>query len=307
MKHIKLVGNDYLYNEQGDLFIQDNMLLKPVKLYNYNDKESYCLYSYHNKVRCNLVMRKDKFKRLYKQEDIIAKMTPIKVGGKVLDDYYINEKSYIYSCITNNYIKHQKIGFYLAVSLHGKLEYVNRLMGETFIGDVKDLSVIHKDGDKHNNNLYNLEIITRAESGEKLSKAYKESGIPRRGMNGPRVCAVAYYIDEYTYDGVFIKRYDSCKIASPLVHIPISTLMNMCDKVYDDIVCKIGGIYYHYSGEGELLYETGSRIDMINYVKDKSVAYSKTERPLFFRNRYRRGPKHRYRLDGKDELDDYIR
>jgi len=50
---------------------------------------------------------------------------------------------------------------YLQVALCGKLERVHRLVLEAFYGPSK-LICNHKDGDKHNNNLSNLEYCTRS-------------------------------------------------------------------------------------------------------------------------------------------------
>ena len=54
---------------------------------------------------------------------------------------------------------------YLIVSLrkggHRKNHYVHRLVADAFIGDIGDLEINHKDYDKSNNDVTNLEIIDR--------------------------------------------------------------------------------------------------------------------------------------------------
>jgi len=57
---------------------------------------------------------------------------------------------------------------YLAVQLRkdGKkyVKYIHRLVAEAFIGDIKGMDVNHKDFNRKNNNVNNLEICTRLEN-----------------------------------------------------------------------------------------------------------------------------------------------
>ena len=53
-----------------------------------------------------------------------------------------------------------KVG-YLRVQICNKDHYIHRLVAEAFIGNIEGLEINHIDGDKKNNNLYNLEIVTR--------------------------------------------------------------------------------------------------------------------------------------------------
>ncbi len=61
---------------------------------------------------------------------------------------------------------------YLFVSLTGKHHkfYIHRLLAEMFIGPLGELEVNHKDGNKRNNSLENLEIVT---SSQNLIHKYK--------------------------------------------------------------------------------------------------------------------------------------
>jgi len=303
MRHLKFMEHDYYYNENGDLFILKGKELKPIKSYTYSGNETYILSFYKkaengkDSIRKTRTIRKNKLIKMYNEEDILKKMSNIILNNNTLDDYYINEKSEIYSCITNCFIKHQKIGLYLGVSLHGKIEYVHRLIGETFLGDVDGLEINHKNLDKHDNNISNLEIVTRKENHEHWSKAYQASGGGRKNKSYDRKTAMAYYIDEYTFDGIFIKRYKNAEESYKKGSISKSTFFQSIDKEFKDITCKIDGVFYYYRGNGELLFETNKRKYMIEYVMSMPAAYSKAERPIFFRNRFRKGPKHSYKIE----------
>ena len=54
---------------------------------------------------------------------------------------------------------------YLSVGDKQKTYYIHRLVTEAFIGPIpKDMQINHKDGDKHNNDFGNLEIVTQKEN-----------------------------------------------------------------------------------------------------------------------------------------------
>ncbi len=59
----------------------------------------------------------------------------------------------------------------LWINNKGKTFYIHRLVFEAFIGTIpKQLEINHIDGNKENNNLINLELVTRAEN---IQHAYK--------------------------------------------------------------------------------------------------------------------------------------
>ncbi len=68
-------------------------------------------------------------------------------------------------CVTNGYSS-------LSLWMNGKQyrRYVHRLMAETYLGDCSTLEINHIDGIKLNNNLSNLEIVTRNNN---IQHAYK--------------------------------------------------------------------------------------------------------------------------------------
>lgn len=51
-----------------------------------------------------------------------------------------------------------------------KVHHVHRLVCEHFLGDIRNKDINHKDGNKLNNNIDNLEIVTHKENMEHASK-----------------------------------------------------------------------------------------------------------------------------------------
>lgn len=75
-------------------------------------------------------------------------------------------KKYLNS--SDNPLKPSVVSGYLRVTLsrnNRRLPHlVHRLVAAAFLGLPKGLVVNHKDGDRHNNNLKNLEVVTRSEN-----------------------------------------------------------------------------------------------------------------------------------------------
>jgi len=57
--------------------------------------------------------------------------------------------------------------------------YVHRLVADTFIGNPFGLEVNHKDCDKHNNIIKNLELVTRSENKKHADKNNRGAGTQR--------------------------------------------------------------------------------------------------------------------------------
>lgn len=90
----------------------------------------------------------------------------------ILDDYEISDNGTVRNKHTGRTIK-QFVGKdgYLRTQIAGKTRLVHRLVALAFIPDVDDkLFVNHKDGNKQNNNVSNLEWCTRSEN---MRHAYK--------------------------------------------------------------------------------------------------------------------------------------
>ena len=83
-----------------------------------------------------------------------------------LDDYVISKTGEIYSKKRGKYVKPQPNGTgYLRVHIAGKMYFVHRLVAMTYIPNPDNLPQInHKDGNKHNNCVDNLEWVTNRDN-----------------------------------------------------------------------------------------------------------------------------------------------
>lgn len=64
----------------------------------------------------------------------------------------------------------------LAKDNEGKMYFLHRIVAHNFIGDIENLEINHKDGNKQNNNVDNLEIVTKSEN----TKHAYETGLRKR-------------------------------------------------------------------------------------------------------------------------------
>lgn len=102
--------------------------------------------------------------------------------------YTITEDGRVWSCSSNKWLKPRIISGYYAAQLskEGKVYYfyVHRLVYETFKGAIpKQMTVDHIDGCKENNNVFNLQLLTRGENSSKAHKGKKITEETRRKMS----------------------------------------------------------------------------------------------------------------------------
>lgn len=108
-------------------------------------------------------------------------------------NWLINEKGEVYSLNSKSILKNQKSGtgyqqliYHAKSNENGKIRkkhYIHRLVAEVFIGEIpKGMVVNHIDGDKSNNHVSNLEIVTSYDN----NKHARDNNLnPLKGSNHP--------------------------------------------------------------------------------------------------------------------------
>lgn len=124
---------------------------------------------------------------------------------------------------------------YLRVSLNGIDYYVHRLVAEAFIPNLESKpEVNHKDGNKKNNALYNLEWVTKAENCKHASEnnlINKISEKRKKQCKINRIKAVENNkkpVLQYDINGNFIKEYSSA--AEAIKEYKNSSIGAVCRK-----------------------------------------------------------------------------
>ena len=140
-----------------------------------------------------------------------------KLNEKILTQHKQYRKSDNEYIFVNFSIKHKTIN-----------KLVHRLVAEAFLENYDEkLEVNHKDGNKANNNINNLEMMTRSEN--KLH-AYR---VLKRKTNGKAIC-------QYDLNNKFIKEYESACEASRETNICRSAINDCCRQRKN---CKTAGNY----------------------------------------------------------------
>lgn len=133
----------------------------------------------------------------------------------------------------------QKKGYY-CVNTNGKFWGIHRIVAETFIPNQKKLpQVNHKDGDKSNNCVDNLEWCTCKEN---VIHAYK-IGL-RKGKRG-KDNVLSKVINQYDLNGNFIKQWDSTKEIERKLKIYHSNISLCCKHKLK----TSGGYIWRYANE----------------------------------------------------------
>ena len=137
--------------------------------------------------------------------------------------------------------KNQKHYCHIGLCKNGKSKTISlhRLIATTFIPNPNNLpQVNHKDGNKENNNVNNLEWVTNQEN---MIHSYKtglrENSIKELVERNKRK------INQYDLDGNFIKQWDSIKEAQDNLKIPNQNIVKVCQGKRH----TAGGYIWQYS------------------------------------------------------------
>lgn len=118
--------------------------------------------------------------------------------------------------------RHGYWGIHLFKGGVGKSFMLHRLIAFTFLGECQHLDVNHKDGNKSNNSVENLEWCTRAEN---LQHSYKVLG--RAGVNKGRYGSLnklSKPINMYDINGNYLKTFPCANEASRIMNIQQSDI-----------------------------------------------------------------------------------
>jgi len=124
-------------------------------------------------------------------------------------------------------------GWYFTVILRdGNGEYstkrIHQLVAEHFIGEIpKGYHVHHKDGNKQNNKVSNLEVISQKEHTRETMKQHPDYC---KGMNEYNKYVRPRHIRQYDLEGHFIAEYANSKIASELTGICARNILQVANK-----------------------------------------------------------------------------
>lgn len=135
-------------------------------------------------------------------------------------NYGITRTGTIFNLKNNRILKPSQRDGYSRVDLNGKFYSVHRLVYETYVGEIPEGSVIdHIDGNRANNNLSNLQLVTQSEN---MKKTF---------IGGQRAGAVG--VTAFTVDGKEAKHFDTIREAATemkVTHAAIKSASNYGTK-----------------------------------------------------------------------------
>lgn len=142
-----------------------------------------------------------------------------------LKSFHREKTGYILSNINSK-------GDYLSVILRNKGRKkhtrIHRLVAETFIGEIpKGYQVHHKDGNKQNNVVENLEILSSMEHWKETVKQHPDYC---QGMNNYNKYIKTTRIIQYTKDGKYVAEYANGKEASIVTGVCHRNILQVASK-----------------------------------------------------------------------------
>lgn len=152
-------------------------------------------------------------------------------------------------------VKHSR-GWYLTLPLvkdgRKKTVRIHQLVADTFIGPIPEgYQVHHKDGNKQNNNVDNLEIIHPIKHREETAQQHPDIC---KGMNEYNKYKRPKHVQQYDLEGHFIAEYANCKIASELTGVCMRNIHQVAAKKpfnkSGDVRKQAGGYIWKFVEEG---------------------------------------------------------
>lgn len=134
---------------------------------------------------------------------------------------------------------------YFRVDLMGKSHFVYILVAEAFIGKRKGMTVNHIDECKTNNYLSNLEYMSLSDN-IRYGTGVKRSAESR--MDNPLICTP---VNQYTLDGVFVKRYISINRAISENGFETENISLCCSHKRN----QSNGYIWRYDGDNDVIYK----------------------------------------------------
>lgn len=146
---------------------------------------------------------------------------------KETEDYYVSNYGNVKTSNYNHTNKEKKLkpiknnNGYLYVNINGKIKSIHRLVAETFIlNPYSKPQVNHKDGNKLNNKLDNLEWVTARENtihalNKGLINTRTEKALKAKSIQAKKLIEKnKVKIKQYSKDGTYINTYNSIIEAS---------------------------------------------------------------------------------------------
>lgn len=202
-------------------------------------------------------------------------------------DYLIHRDSRIYSTKMNQFMMFQPRNGYLTILFGESREHVHQVVAKQFIPNPENRKQVnHKDGNKLNNHVDNLEWAT---NGENQIHAY-ETGLKTTTA-----------VKQYQLDGTFIREYKSIIEINKIFGIKHSTISQVCRKItkqaygyiwrYSSDTDKVEPVQskgvkptvIQYTSEGEFVCKYTSLKDVCDALKitlDQFKTIVNTETPL---------------------------